>query len=162
MSIRRLDQEHADRTDFRAIGRVIAPWGRRIGDLRFETEGAWKRSGSSVEQLAQELRLALQYPEGAGSVGPHGTVKACKFQHVSSTRTCKRRHGLVMMARTEIADFRCLARGMPLALPYDPLAVRYYGKGAVIVLGSRAGHGKRASRLRGALFFFPPDIFPPR
>src|SRR5215212_1297227 len=37
--IRRLDQEHADRTDFRAIGRVIAPWGRRIGDLRFETEG---------------------------------------------------------------------------------------------------------------------------
>ena len=37
--VRRLDQEHADRTDFRAIGRVIAPWGRRIGDLRFETEG---------------------------------------------------------------------------------------------------------------------------
>ena len=63
---RRLDQEHAERTDFRAIGRVIAPWGRRIGDLRFETEGAWKRNGSSVEQLAKELRLALQYPEGAG------------------------------------------------------------------------------------------------
>jgi DGQHR domain-containing protein len=63
--VRRLDQEHADRTDFRAIGRVIAPWGRRIGDLRFETEGAWKRSGSSVEGLARELRLALQYPEGA-------------------------------------------------------------------------------------------------
>ena len=42
--IRRLDQEHADRADFRAIGRVIAPWGRRIGDLRFETEGAWKRA----------------------------------------------------------------------------------------------------------------------
>ena len=41
--VRRLDQEHADRADFRAIGRVIAPWGRRIGDLRFETEGAWKR-----------------------------------------------------------------------------------------------------------------------
>src|SRR5258708_37641997 len=40
--IKRLDQEHADRSDFRAIGRVIAPWGRRIGDLRFETEGAWK------------------------------------------------------------------------------------------------------------------------
>jgi DGQHR domain-containing protein len=64
--IRRLDQERADRTDFRAIGRVIAPWGRRIGDLRFETEGAWKRTGSSVEQLTKELRLALQYPEGAG------------------------------------------------------------------------------------------------
>ena len=62
--VRRLDQEHADRTDFRAIGRVIAPWGRRIGDLRFETEGAWK-SGTTVESLAKELRLALQYPEGA-------------------------------------------------------------------------------------------------
>jgi DGQHR domain-containing protein len=63
--IRRLDQEHADRTDFRAIGRAIAPWGRRIGDLRFETEGAWKRSGTTVDSLAKELRLALQYPEGA-------------------------------------------------------------------------------------------------
>src|SRR5215211_1811900 len=63
--VRRLDQEHADRSDFRAIGRVISPWGRRIGDLRFETEGAWKRSGTTVESLAKELRLALQYPEGA-------------------------------------------------------------------------------------------------
>jgi DGQHR domain-containing protein len=63
--VRRLDQERAERTDFRAIGRVIAPWGRRIGDLRFETEGAWQRNGSSVEGLARELRLALQYPEGA-------------------------------------------------------------------------------------------------
>jgi len=63
--IKRLDQEHADRTDFRAIGRVIAPWGRRIGDLRFETEGAWKRSGTTVDSLTKELRLALMYPEGA-------------------------------------------------------------------------------------------------
>jgi DGQHR domain-containing protein len=63
--VRRLDQERADRTDFRAIGRVISPWGRRIGDLRFETEGAWKGSGTTVEGLAKELRLALQYPEGA-------------------------------------------------------------------------------------------------
>src|SRR5215210_2315395 len=63
--VRRLDQEHADRTDFRAIGRVIAPWGRRIGNLRFETEGAWKRTGTTVDSLAKELRLALQYPEGA-------------------------------------------------------------------------------------------------
>jgi len=63
--VRRLDQEHADRSDFRAIGRVIAPWGRRIGDLRFETEGAWKRTGTTVDALAKELRLALQYPEGA-------------------------------------------------------------------------------------------------
>jgi DGQHR domain-containing protein len=62
---RRLDQEHADRGDFRAIGRVIAPWGRRIGDLRFETEGAWKRGSTTVDSLAKELRLALMYPEGA-------------------------------------------------------------------------------------------------
>ena len=62
--VRRLDQEHADRTDFRAIGRVISPWGRRIGDLRFETEGAWKRGGTTVDSLVKELRLALQYPEG--------------------------------------------------------------------------------------------------
>src|SRR2546425_8277340 len=51
--VRRLDQEHAERTDFRAIGRVISPWGRRIGDLRFETEGAWKRSGTTVDSLAK-------------------------------------------------------------------------------------------------------------
>jgi DGQHR domain-containing protein len=63
--VKRLDQEHADRTDFRAIGRVIAPWGRRIGDARFETDGAWKRNGAGIDQLAKELRLALQYPEGA-------------------------------------------------------------------------------------------------
>jgi DGQHR domain-containing protein len=64
--VRRLDQEHADRADFRAIGRVIAPWGRRIGDLRFESEGAWKRSGTTADSLARELKLALEYPEGAG------------------------------------------------------------------------------------------------
>jgi DGQHR domain-containing protein len=64
--VRRLDEEHADRSDFRAIGRVIAPWGRRIGDLRFETEGLWKRGGTTVESLAKELKLALEYPEGAG------------------------------------------------------------------------------------------------
>jgi hypothetical protein len=63
--VQRLDQQHLDRSDFRAIGRIIAPWGRRIGDLRFETDGAWKRSGSTVDQLAKELKLALQYPEGA-------------------------------------------------------------------------------------------------
>ncbi|MEQ1759755.1 MAG: DGQHR domain-containing protein [Vicinamibacterales bacterium] len=64
--VRRLDEEHADRADFRMIGRVIAPWGRRIGDQRFETDGAWKRSGTTVDSLARELKLALQYPEGAG------------------------------------------------------------------------------------------------
>ena len=45
---------------------MIAPWGRRIGDLRFESEGAWKRSGTTVESLTRELKLALEYPEGAG------------------------------------------------------------------------------------------------
>ncbi len=63
--VKHLDQQRADRADFRAIGRIIAPWGRRIGDLRFETDGAWKHTGSTVDQLAKELRLALQYPEGA-------------------------------------------------------------------------------------------------
>ncbi|MGH9330400.1 MAG: DGQHR domain-containing protein [Vicinamibacterales bacterium] len=63
--IQKIDQHHADRTDYRAIGRVISPWGRRIGALRFETEGAWKRQGTTVDNLTKELRLALQYPEGA-------------------------------------------------------------------------------------------------
>jgi hypothetical protein len=64
--VRRLDQEHADRSDFRAIGRVIAPWGRRIGNMRFESEGVWKKTGTTVDSLARELKLALEYPEGAG------------------------------------------------------------------------------------------------
>ncbi len=63
--VRRLDQLHADRADFRAIGRVIAPWGRRIGDQRFESEGAWKRTGTTVDTLSRELKLAFEYPEGA-------------------------------------------------------------------------------------------------
>lgn len=64
--VRRLDEEHADRADFRMIGRVIAPWGRRIGDQRFETDGTWKSSATTVESLARELKLALQYPDGSG------------------------------------------------------------------------------------------------
>ena len=63
--IEKIDQLHADRADSRAIGRVISPWGRRIGSLRFETDGAWKRQGTTVDGLSKELRLALQYPEGA-------------------------------------------------------------------------------------------------
>jgi len=63
--LEKVDQQQADRADFRAIGRVISPWGRRIGALRFETDGAWKRQGTTVDNLAKELRLALQYPEGA-------------------------------------------------------------------------------------------------
>ena len=63
--IRRLDQEHAERTDYRAIGRVLAPWGHRIGDLRFETDVAWQGSGTTVESLARELKRALQHWEGS-------------------------------------------------------------------------------------------------
>ena len=79
--VRRLDQEHAERGDFRAIGRVIAPWGRRIGDLRFETEGQWKRSGTTVESLAKELRLALQYPEGR-RCKPESKLKVLESQSI--------------------------------------------------------------------------------
>ena len=73
--VQRLDQEHADRTDFRAIGRVIAPWGRRIGDLRFETDGAWTRSGTTVELLARELETGVAVPRrrldvAGGGLGP--------------------------------------------------------------------------------------------
>src|ERR1051325_5333821 len=35
--VRRLDQQHADRADFRAIGRVIAPWGRTMSGDRKST-----------------------------------------------------------------------------------------------------------------------------
>jgi len=63
--IKKIDQQHADRADSRAIGRVISPWGRRIGSLRFESDGGWKRQGTTVDGLSKELRLALQYPEGA-------------------------------------------------------------------------------------------------
>ena len=93
--IRRLDQEHADRADFRAIGRVIAPWGRRIGDLRFETEGAWKRSGTTVDSLAKELRLALQYPGRrsgltTGTPSHHGW---CRVHRLQSRSARARSHG---------------------------------------------------------------------
>ena len=43
---------------------MIAPWGRRIGALRFETDGAWKRQGTTVDGLAKELRLALAVSGG--------------------------------------------------------------------------------------------------
>ena len=64
--VQKLDQRHEDRSDARAIRRVIAPWGWRIGDQRFETDGAWKQAGTTVDSLAKDLHLALEYPEGAG------------------------------------------------------------------------------------------------
>ena len=66
--IQRIDQQHADRTDYRAIGRVIAPWGRRIGALRFETDGAWKRQGTTVDGLVKELASRAAVPGGRGSL----------------------------------------------------------------------------------------------
>src|SRR5207249_11577440 len=38
------DQQHADRADFRAIGRISAPWSRPIGDLRFGPRAVWQPS----------------------------------------------------------------------------------------------------------------------
>ena len=69
--IQKIDQQHADRTDFRAIGRVISPWGRRIGALRFETDGAWKRQGTTVDNLDQGIaaRAAVSGRRG-GLAGP--------------------------------------------------------------------------------------------
>ena len=40
-------------------------WQDQIVSSRFETEGAWKHAKTTSESLAKELRLALQYPEGA-------------------------------------------------------------------------------------------------
>ena len=65
--VRRLDQEHADRSDFRAIGRVIAPWGRRIGNMRFESEG--------VEEDGHHRRFACPGTEtGVGIPGGRGRL----------------------------------------------------------------------------------------
>jgi DGQHR domain-containing protein len=54
-----------DPADAVAIREVIAPWGERIGDARFETEGEWRQklaggTSSTVDQLARELRAALR------------------------------------------------------------------------------------------------------
>jgi DGQHR domain-containing protein len=54
-----------DPFDAAAIRAAISPWGERIGDSRFETEGAWrqKQAGGTrgtVEILVRELRDALR------------------------------------------------------------------------------------------------------
>ncbi len=58
-------EQAGDPFDAHAIRRVTAPWGERLGDRRFETEGEWKRklaggTRSTVEALARELRDALR------------------------------------------------------------------------------------------------------
>ena len=54
-----------DPFDAHAIRHATAPWGERLGDRRFETEGEWKRklaggTRSTVEVLSRELREALR------------------------------------------------------------------------------------------------------
>jgi hypothetical protein len=99
--VRRLDQEHADRTDFRAIGRVIAPWGRRIGDLRFETDGAWKRSGTTVDA-----------GEGTapGPAVPGGRARPRRHPHPAGCRSIHHSHCRIPRGRKEKRAPRFLAR----------------------------------------------------
>jgi DGQHR domain-containing protein len=54
-----------DPFDIHAIREVVKPWGARLGDRRFETEGEWKRklaggTRGTVETLTRELRDALR------------------------------------------------------------------------------------------------------
>ena len=54
-----------DAFDFHGIRRATAPWGERLGDRRFETEGEWRQklgggTRSTVEVLVRELRDALR------------------------------------------------------------------------------------------------------
>ncbi len=78
--VRRLDQEHAERGDFRAIGRVISPWGRRIGDLRFETEGQWKRERHDGRVAREGAAAGAAIPRRGGDVATAG-VNFCNFHH---------------------------------------------------------------------------------
>ena len=73
--VKRLDQEHADRTDFRAIGRVIAPWGRRIGDAAL-------RDRRGVE--AQRRRRSISSRRSCGS--------RCSIRKARSRPTTENRH----------------------------------------------------------------------
>ena len=63
--IRRLDQEHADRSDFRAIGRAIARGAGASATCASRPKARGSDPGTTVDSLVKELRLALQYPEGA-------------------------------------------------------------------------------------------------
>jgi hypothetical protein len=54
-----------DSFDYFGIREAIKPWGERIGEGRFETEGEWRRklaggTRGTVELLARELRDALK------------------------------------------------------------------------------------------------------
>jgi hypothetical protein len=54
-----------DPYDIHAIREAVKPWGSRLGDRRFETEGEWKQklaggTRGTVETLTRELRDALR------------------------------------------------------------------------------------------------------
>jgi len=54
-----------DPFDINAIREAVRPWGSRLGDRRFETEGEWKQklaggTRGTVETLSRELRDALR------------------------------------------------------------------------------------------------------
>jgi hypothetical protein len=54
-----------DAFDFHAIREAVRPWGDRLKDRRFETEGEWKSklaggTRGTVEALTRELREALR------------------------------------------------------------------------------------------------------
>lgn len=55
----------------RAVGQGISSGGRRSGDVRLDTEGTWKRSGTTVESLARELNHALARPGGRRWLARH-------------------------------------------------------------------------------------------
>lgn len=61
----RARQLKRDAFDIHAIREAIKPWGNRLGDRRFETEGEWKQklaggTRGTVEALVRELRDALR------------------------------------------------------------------------------------------------------
>jgi hypothetical protein len=54
-----------DAFDYNGIREAVRPWGTRLGDRRFETEGEWKAklaggTRGTVEVLTRELRDALR------------------------------------------------------------------------------------------------------
>jgi DGQHR domain-containing protein len=54
-----------DAYEVRAVREALRPWGERLGDRRFETEGEWRQklaggTRGTVETLARELRDALR------------------------------------------------------------------------------------------------------
>jgi len=63
----RSEELKGDRFDHFGIKEAVRPWGERIRDERFETEGEWRRklaggTRGTVELLARELREAMKVP----------------------------------------------------------------------------------------------------